>query len=95
MQDKEGTLLPLLVGGKEGILQLPVLLHNQSEEGMQEGNRHHRQVDMLVDSLLLGAEEDMQDNPVVVQALGIPVQAAWDRADRLVAWALHRLGVVH
>ena len=90
VQDKEGTLLHLLVGGREGTLglQLPVLLHNQAEGGMQVGNHHQEQVDMLGDSPLLEAEEDMQDNPVVVQALGIPGQAAWDRAGLLAAWLL-------
>ena len=90
VQDKEGTLLHLLVGGMEGTLglQLPVLLHNQAEGGMQVGNHHQEQVDMLGDSPLLVAEEDMQDNPVVVQALGIPGQAAWDRAGLLAAWLL-------
>ena len=97
VQDKEGTLLHLLVGGREGTLglQLPVLLHNQAEGGMQVGNHHQEQVDMLGDSPLLVAEEDMQDNPVVVQALGIPGQAAWDRAGLLAAWAWHRQEVVH
>ena len=97
VQDKEGTLLHLLVGGMEGTLglQLPVLLHNQAEGGMQVGNHHQEQVDMPGDSPLLVAEEDMQDNPVVVQVLGIPGQAAWDRAGLLAAWALHRQEVVH
>ena len=56
---------------------------------------HQLQEDMLGDNLPLVAEEDTQDNPVVVQALGIPDQAAWDRAGLLAAWALHRQEVVH
>ena len=99
VQDKEDTLLHLLVGGREGTLglQLPVLLHNQAEGGMQVGNHQRQQQDMLGDNLLLlVAEEDRQDNPVV-DPLGIPLpgQAAWDRAGLLAAWALHRQEVVH
>ena len=85
VQDKEGTLG----------LQLTVLLPNQAEGGRQVGDHHQARVDMPGDSPLLVAEEDMQDNPVVVQALGIPGQAAWDRAGLLAAWALHRQEVVH
>ena len=96
VQDMEGIPLHLLVEDRGDTLghQLPVLLHNPVEGGMQVGN-HQPQEDMLGDNLPLVAEEDTQDNPVVVQALGIPDQAAWDRAGLLAAWALHRQEVVH
>ena len=97
VQDKEGILLPLLlVGGREGTLglQLPVLLHNQAEEGMQVGI-HQQQQDRLGDNLLpLVAEEDRQDNPVAPLGIPLPGQAAWGRAGLLAAWVLHRQEVV-
>jgi len=97
VQDMEGILLHLLVGGMEDTLalQLLVLLHSQAEGGRQVGN-HPQQQDMLVDNLLLVAEEDRQDTlAAVLLGIHLPDQAAWDRAGLLAAWALHRQEAVH
>lgn len=97
VQDMEGILLHLLVGGMEDTLalQLLVLLHSQAEGGRQVGN-HPQQQDMLVDNLLLVAEEDRQDTPAaVLLGIHLPGQVAWDRASLLAAWALHRQEAVH